>query len=302
MEPDNHAVAAHAPTRARAAAVRRVFLITLALNLLVAVVKGVYSLVSGSLTLGADTIHSVLDGSSNVLALLGMHFSSAPADAGHPYGHRKVEILAALGIGVLIAIGLFEIASSAVAALLGHRPAPVVGWTGFVLVGATMVVNFFVARYEHRRGHELVSPLLSADARHTHADLYASAAVLVSFVGARAGLSWTDGAGSLVLVVLVGRVAWEVFRDNIPSLLDAAVLDPARVTAIAGEIAGVKNIHRVRSRGTRWAVEVDLHMQVDADMKVEDAHRIAHLVEDELRSKLPELTDVVVHVEPITPS
>jgi cation diffusion facilitator family transporter len=282
----------------RAQAVKRVFLITLGLNLLVAAAKAVYSVLSGSVTLGADAFHSALDGSANLLALLGMHFSAAPADAGYPYGHRKVEILAALGVGVLITFGLFEVAESSLAALRGHRPPPSVGWTAFAVVLGSMAVNFFVARYEDRKGHELASPLLSADASHTHADLYASGAVLLSFLGARSGLYWADGVGGLILVVMVGHVAWQVFRDNIPSLLDAAIVDPARVTAIAEGIAGVRNIHKVRSRGTKWAVEIDLHMQVEADMKVDDAHCLARLVARELRSALPHISDVVVHIEP----
>ena len=161
-----------------------------------------------------------------------------------------------------------------------------------------MAVNYFVARYESRKGRELDSPLLEADAHHTRSDLYASAAVLLSFLGAKGGLAWADGVCGFVVVIMVGHVAFSVFRDNIPSLLDAAVLDPARVRNLAAAIAGVQNIHRIRSRGTKWAVELDLHMQVAADMSVEQAHRLAHAVEDELRAQVPHVSDVVVHIEP----
>jgi cation diffusion facilitator family transporter len=285
--------------RERNAAVRRVFWITLVLNFVVAAAKGVYSVLSGSVTLGADAFHSVLDGSANVLALVGMHLSTAPASATHPYGRRKIELLAAVGIGVLIAVSLVEVAIAAIHSLAGGRPAPDIRWSGFAVVLASMAVNFFVARYEGAKGRALASPLLSADAHHTRSDLYASGAVLLSFVGARFGLSWADGVCGLVVVLMVGHVAWEVFRENVPSLLDAAVLDPADVRAIGATITGVHGIHRVRSRGTKFAVELDLHMQVAAEMKVEDAHRIAAAVERELRLRLPQLSDVVVHIEPI---
>src|SRR5689334_25002450 len=92
----------------RRAAVRRVFLLTLGLNAAVALAKAGYGYLSGSLTLGTDSLHSMLDASSNVLALFGLRWSAAPADARHPYGRQKIEILAALGIGVLIVAGLFE--------------------------------------------------------------------------------------------------------------------------------------------------------------------------------------------------
>jgi cation diffusion facilitator family transporter len=285
-------------TRRRAAAIKRVFWITLVLNFVVAAGKGVYSVLSGSVTLGADAFHSVLDGSANVLALVGMHLSAAPASAAHPYGRRKIELLAALGIGVLITISLFEVATAAVQSLVGRHPPPDIGWMGFAVVLASMAVNWGVARYEHRQAHALNSPLLAADAHHTESDLYASGAVLLSFVGARLGLWWADGVGGLVVVLMVGHVAWQVFRENVPSLLDAAVLDPAQVRAIGGRIEGVLGVHRVRSRGTKWAVELDLHLQVDAEMKVEDAHRLANQVERQLRVQLPQLSDVVVHIEP----
>jgi cation diffusion facilitator family transporter len=227
-----------------------------------------------------------------------MHLSTKPASAAHPYGRRKIELLAAVGIGVLIAVSLLEVASAAWHSLSRQRPPPDIGWTGFAVVLASMAINFFVSRYEAAQGRALQSPLLAADAHHTQSDIYASGAVLLSFIGAQRGLWWADGVCGLVVVLMVGRVAWSVFRENVPSLLDVAVLDPTAVREIGGAVEGVLGIHRVRSRGTQWAVELDLHMQVAADMKVEDAHRIGNCVEAELRAKLPQVSDVVVHIEP----
>lgn len=301
----------HAATRAgrqggrqvdRVREVRRVFWITLGLNALVAISKASYGYITGSVALGTDSVHSILDGASNVLALFGLHWSTAPANARHPYGHRKIEILAALGIGVLIVISLFELAEAAVASLRGHRPPPQIGWPAYAVVIGTMVINFFVTRYEHGKGHELSSHLLCADAEHTKSDLYASGAVLLSFLAVRNGLYWADGVGGLILVVLVGRAAWMVFRENVPVLLDAAILDPAGIIDLAGQVDGVENVHRVRSRGMRSAVELDLHMQVAPETRVIDAHRLASRIENDLKLKFPELSDVVIHIEPTPPT
>ncbi len=287
-------------SRARNAGVRRVFIITLVLNLVVAGAKGIYSSLSGSVTLGADSFHSLLDGLANILALVGMHFVATPADAGHPYGHRKFEMIAALGIGVLIAVSLVEIGGAAFSSLRHSTPPPDIGWPGFAVVIGTMAVNLGVTRYEHAEGHRLKSPLLLADARHTQSDLYASGAVLASFIGARFGIRWADGLGGLVVVILVGRVAWDVFRENIPTLVDAAVLDPKDIRALAAPLQsdGLRDVHAVRSRGTRFAAELDLHLTVDPNMSVRDAHALSHRLEDLLRGDLPHLTDVVIHVEP----
>jgi cation diffusion facilitator family transporter len=299
-ESHGHAAARPAQTTGadRVRAVRRVFWITLGLNAIVAISKASYGYITGSVALGTDSVHSILDGASNVLALLGLHWSTAPANPRHPYGHRKIEILAALGIGVLIVISLFELAGAAVESLRGHRAAPHVGWAAYAVVAGTMVINFFVTRYEHDRGHELGSHLLCADAKHTQSDLYASGAVLLSFLAVRNGWAWADGAGALILVALVGRAAWLVFKDNVPVLLDAAILDPARIVDLAAHVEGVENVHRVRSRGMRNAVELDLHMQVAPGMSVMDAHRLASQIENDLKLKFPELSDVVIHIEP----
>jgi cation diffusion facilitator family transporter len=290
-----------AAARARHDAVRRVFIITLILNAAVALAKASYGWLSHSLSLGTDSLHSILDASGNVLALLGLHWSAAPADARHPYGRRKIEILAALGIGVLITIGMFELAVAAVGALRGHAAPPEVGPAGFAVVLATMGVNLFVTRYEGGKARELASPLLRADAEHTRSDLYASAAVLASFVAVRAGFAWADGVATLLLVALIGHVAWEVFRENVPILIDAAVLDPSGVIDVARDMEGVHDVHRVRSRGVRHAVELDLNLRVAPEMSLLEAHALSLRLRAELQVKFPDLSDVVIHVEPAAP-
>jgi cation diffusion facilitator family transporter len=293
---DAKAVAEAARVRGRA--VRRVFVVALILNTAVGVMMAIYGYVSHSLSVGTDSLHSILDAGANLLALFGLHWSAAPADDQHPYGRRKIEILAALGIGVLIVIAMFEFAVAAVRALLGHATPPQIGVGGFVVVFVTMLVNALVARYEHRKAHELGSNLLHADAHHTKSDLYASGAVLASFLAVRAGFSWADGVATLVLVALISHVAWEVFSENVPILIDAAVLDPAHVIDVARGMAGVRDVHRVRSRGVHHAVELDLHLQVGSDMSLRAAHALAREIEAQLRVKFPELSDVVIHIEP----
>ncbi|MDB4982588.1 MAG: cation diffusion facilitator family transporter [Myxococcales bacterium] len=299
VDPNAGLTAAAANTRTQA--VRTVFIITLFLNAAVAIAKAGYGYFSHSLSLGTDSLHSMLDASGNVLALLGLHWSAAPADARHPYGRRKMEIIAALGIGVLISIGMFELALAAVASLRGHSAPPEIGPVGFAIVVATMIVNFFVTRYEGRKSHELHSALLHADAEHTRSDLYASTAVLASFAAVRAGFAWADGVATLLLVFLVGHVAWEIFRENVPVLLDAAVLDPSGVVEVARDMPGVRDVHRVRSRGVHHAVELDLHLRVASEMTLREAHALSERLKTELRVKFPELSDVVIHVEPSGP-
>jgi cation diffusion facilitator family transporter len=296
----SHATHTHPrPTTAEARrAVQRIFVVTLALNLVVAAAKALYGYFSGSLALGSDAVHAALDGSSNVLALLGLRWAAAPADANHPYGRHKIEILASVGIGVLIVLALVELCEAAVRSLLSHRPPPSIGGVGFAVLGATMAINFVITRYENRRGHELGSALLRADAQHTLSDLYASFAVLVSFIGVRLGWKAADPIGAIAVIVLVGRAAWVVFRDNVPTLLDAAVINAARVDQLTRRDECVQQVTRIRSRGSRSAMQLELDVHVDPDMTIADAHLLTNRIEATLRHEFPELTDVGIHAVP----
>ena len=284
-----------------ARAIRRVFIVTLALNIVVAAAKAGYGYASGSIAIGTDAIHAILDGSSNVLALLTLHWSQAPADEGHPYGHRKIEILTALGIGVLIVVGLFELLSAAIRSLVGHAAPPEIGWGGFAIVSATIAINFGVSRYEGARGRALGSPSLCADAQHTGSDLYASIAVLLSFAGVRLGLRWADPLGALLVAGLVGRAAWLVFRETVPTLIDAAVIDADRVAALARQATGVVDVHHVRSRGLKTAVQLDMRITVDPTMTVAAVSEVVLQIEKALKTNFPDLADVTIRAVPAEP-
>jgi cation diffusion facilitator family transporter len=282
----------------QAAAVRRVVVLVLVLNLVVAIAKGVYAAWSGSLAVALDAVHSLVDASANVVGIVALRFAQAPPDDEHPYGHAKIELLAAAGIGVLIGVATFEFAARAVSGLVHGTPAPPVPDVGFVVVGATLVINVGVAWYEHRRGKTLGSAFLQADAAHTASDVLVTIAVLASFILSRLGVTWADSACALMVTVVIGRVAWRILRDNFGALIDRAALAPADVTGTVMAIAGVTGCHRVRSRGVGAQVAVDLHITVDGELSVARAHDIAHDVEAALRARFVDLVDVTIHVEP----
>ncbi|HJZ86955.1 MAG TPA: cation diffusion facilitator family transporter [Polyangia bacterium] len=284
--------------RERLRQIRWTMLWVLGANLAVAAAKALYGWRSGSVSISSDAIHSALDGSANIIGLIGLQVAAAPADSGHPYGHRKFEILASAGVGLLIFAGGWELGRAAVMSLIHGSPPPLIGPGGFAVVLATIVANALVSRAEHRAGTRLESPFLVADSRHTASDMLASIAVLIAFVGARAGVRWADPLGGLIVLALVLRVGWRVLRENVAVLVDAVVVDPDRVRELAAAVAGVRSIHRVRSRGTVGAAHLDLHLLVDPELTVRAAHGMAHKVEDRLREGIPGLVDVTIHVEP----
>ena len=267
------------------------------LNVLVAVAKLLYGWRSGAIAMTADGIHSLLDASSNVIGLVGIAVAKRPPDANHPYGHRKYETFAALGVAVMLFAGCQQVVH-AVVERLRHPTPPAITAMGFVVIGVTLAINLLVVWVERRAGRRLMSELLTSDAAHTASDVAASLLVLGSFVAARVGLPWTDVVAALVIVVLVAIAGVRILLGTLSTLSDERRIPPGEVEASALEEPGVLEAHNVRSRGPQDDIHLDLHILVDARMAIASAHALGHRVEQRLRDRWPGLTDVVVHVEP----
>jgi cation diffusion facilitator family transporter len=156
----------------------------------------------------------------------------------------------------------------------------------------------FVAAYEARRGRALGSAFLMADAAHTASDVGVTVGVLASMGLARAGIDWADPVAALLVTVMIARVAWRVLVVNVDVLLDAASLPAKDVREVVLAVEGVRGCHRVRSRGVESAYQVDLHVLVDGEQALAEAHEISHRVEAALKARFAGVVDVVIHVEP----
>ncbi len=284
------------PSRDRAVA--RVLWIVLFCNIFVSLTKLGVSLATGALAVFADGIHGLLDASSNLVGLLGIAMGSRPPDAGHPYGHRRFETLAAVVIGLFILLGMVEILHGLLDGLRGHRAAPVVTVGAAVVLALTVVGNVLTSRFEKRRGVELRSGLLSADASHTFTDGLGTLSVLLSFGAVALGFAFADLVAAAVVTVLIAYTAVEVLRTNIGALMDNVRLDPQKVRGVAMSVPGVKGAHKIRSRGSQDFIQVDLHIHLDPQWTVTQAHAATHQVADAVKAAFPGVSDVVIHTEP----
>jgi cation diffusion facilitator family transporter len=264
----------------------------------VAAVKGAYGLFSGSLAVASDAVHSLLDAASYVVAFVVLRAAEAPPDEDHPYGHRKIEIVAASFVGIIIAAGSLRFGFEAVQSLVHNRPPARVGWHGLVVEGATLVVNIFVARYEARKARELGSAFLAADSAHTGSDVWVTVGVMVGLGATIAGLHRADAVVAIVVIGVIARAAWMILAENVGVLVDRVVIDAQKIRDVAGAVDGVAGIHRVRSRGLTGAVHLDFHLLVDGELPLRRAHEISHAVETAVRGSFPDVVDVTIHVEP----
>lgn len=267
-------------------------------NAIVAAAKIAYGLLSGSLAIQADGFHSILDGANNVVALAVMRIAAQPPDEGHPYGHRKFEVLGSLVIGVLVLFMILRVGEAAWSALRG-APGPSLGVEAYGVMLVTLAVNLVVTTYEQREGRRWDSTLLTADARHTLADVFVTLAVLVGVLGVRLGWGKADAVASIGVLALMAWLGYTIIRRAVQVLADESVIDPAQLASVAESIEGVQRCHRARSRGGSGDVKVDVVIEVDPEISVKNAHSIADRVEEAIQERFSEVDDVVVHVEPL---
>jgi cation diffusion facilitator family transporter len=274
-----------------------VLLVTLAANLAAVGLKLAAGVHARSLAVMAEAANSSLDAWNNVLALTLAGIAAQAPDEEHPYGHAKFETLGALAIVAFLSITVYELVSSAISRLIHGSIYPDVGPFVVAAMMFAVVMNFFVSRYEDRRGRELDSEILRADATHTRSDMYASAAVLASLAIVSLGFTSADSIFTLLVAAVIARAGWRILQRSVPILVDARAVEGTRIREIALASRGVIDAFDVRSRGREGEMFAELTVTVDPALDVARAHRIADEVERAVAQELG-AREVVVHVEP----
>jgi cation diffusion facilitator family transporter len=277
--------------------IKLVLVLVLILNWTVALAKIIAGSVFGIMSMVADGLHSFSDGSSNIIGLIGITAASKPVDETHPYGHKKIENFTALGITVLLLLVCYEIAQQAIDKFF--HPAPhTVNWITFAVMLTTLAINYFVMKYEYKRGKELNSDILVSDSMHTQSDVLVSSTVIITLIGLQFGLWWIDSLGSLIVIGFILHAAFQITRHVFNVLVDQAAGDREKMLQICMSFKEVKLCHKLRTRGREDDIHVDLHISVAKDMNVEQAHALSHQIQEKLKGSNLGITDVVIHIEP----
>lgn len=275
----------------------RVLYRVLAVNLAVAITKIALGYTTGAVSILSEGFHSLTDSASNVVALVGVSVARRPPDAEHPYGHRKYETMASLGILGFLVIVLVQVLGAALDRLL-HGGTPRVFPEGIGIMTLTLVVNLAVVSYEMREGRRLTSEVLRADAKHTRSDVLTSIAVLGALVGVWWGYPMLDPLAALVVAAFIGHACWSIARDASLILGDHIVIAEDDVRAVVQSVPDVLGCEKIRTRGSADHAFLDLHLWLDGETPLERAHATSHVVKDKLMARFPQLADVVIHIEP----
>jgi len=271
------------------------------INIVLAVSKVAAGIFGNSYALVADGIESTADSVTAMIVWIGLRISARPPDSTHPYGHGKAESIAALIVSLFVlgAAGLIAFQSIGGISSPQHTPAP---YTLLVLV-AVIVIKELMYRKIYNIGDEIHSGALKSDAWHHRSDAVTS---LAAFVGISIALiggegyevadDWAALAACLVIAFNGTRLVFTALSD----IMDAAPPQETQdaVRRIAKETDAVVDVEKCRVRKSGLGLLLDIHVVVDGDITVRQGHDIAHQVQDRLHRALPEIRDVVVHIEP----
>ncbi len=280
----------------------RAALLSIASNAALIVLKLVAGVITGSVAIITEAIHSAVDLVASFIAYFSVRQAEEPADASHRYGHEKFENVAAAAEGVLILIGSGVIIYAALRSLVLGPDLHSLG-LGIGVLAFSTVVNLGVSTWLFRRAHETQSAALEGDAAHLRTDAYTSAGVLVGLALVQfTGAEWLDPVVALVIagaIVVTGlRIvarAWGVLVDE---ALPDAELAAIRETIEGFSDRGIVGYHQLRTRRAGARRYVDLHLQFRTGTSLEDAHGTAHALQDRIAGRLPGGADVLIHLEP----
>ncbi len=270
-------------------------------NLLLAIIKGVAGTLGNSNALIADAIESTADVFSSTLVFFGLKYTTKPADQNHPYGHGRAEPLI-----TFIVVGFLIIAASAIAyesiGNIGSPKNPPRGWTLLVL-GIIIIWKEISYRYVIYKSRVTHSSSLKADAWHHRTDAITS---ITAFIGISIALIMGEGYESaddwaaLIAAVIILYNSYKIFRPALGEIMDEQVYDGLikKIREIAKEVDGVVDTEKCFVRKSGLKFHVDLHATVDGSISVKSGHDIAHHLKDTLKNKLPQVENVLIHIEP----
>jgi cation diffusion facilitator family transporter len=257
--------------------VRRVTWIGLFVNIFLSGLKFVAGFFGRSQALIADAIHSLTDTTTDIAVIAGSHYWDRPPDEDHPYGHRRLETLVSVFIGIMLAAAGAGIGWQALATLHEKHGEPP-GWIAVLAALVSIVAKEIIYRWTAAAGRRIKSPALAANAWHHRTDAISSLPVLVAVGGAKIFPSWSflDHVGAAVVSIFILHAAWKIVWPGISELIDVGAPKEIQkhIYKVASKNNRVKEVHKIRTRYISTSIQVDLHIVVDGEISVRPCARV----------------------------
>ena len=289
---------------------RQIYRITLvgsAGNALLVVFKFVAGIIGHSAAMVADAVHSLSDFITDIIVLVFVSISAKPQDSSHDYGHGKFETLATLFISLALvaaAIGIIVSGAQKLAAWLNGADLEAPGSLALWAAVISILMKEWMFRFTARKGRELDSPALKANAWHHRSDALSSIGAAVGIGGAvLLGGRWTvlDPLASIVVGAMLVKVAWEIMRPSLGELTDESLPEKTEeeILEVFHSFSDISEPHNLRTRRIGNRVAIEAHIRMDGKMTLQQAHEITSKIEGELKERFGNGTIVTLHMEPL---
>ena len=282
--------------------IKSVTYLGIGINIALTVIKVVIGLLSGSLALLADGIHSLSDIATDAVVLLGLRLSSKEPDQCHPYGHGRAETFSAgLVALILIVVGGAMIYYATMAIARDETTTPRIG----VLIAAifSIAAKEWLYRVTKKAAIQSNSPALYANAWHHRSDAFSSIAVVIGFISLEFGFGHGDQTAAIavgLMIIFVGvRIIGDCMRELTESAIDADTIE--HIKQIINSDSSIRQWHKLRTRTVGRELFLDLHILVDPELNISAAHEIAERLENTLDDEISRPVNITVHIEPDTP-
>lgn len=279
---------------------RKVTIIGAIADFFLGVAKLTVGWLANSQALVADGIHSFSDLATDAFVLYAAKHSNKEADAGHPYGHGRIETLATVVLGATLILVALGIAADAIMRLINANELLTPGALALFVAAVSIASKEWIYHYTIRAAKKYKSDLLRANAWHSRSDAVSSIVVLIGIGGAMLGYPLLDAVAAVVVAVMIAKVGSDLARSSSEELIDSALdeEETEKLQQIMLAVPGVRAVHELRTRTSAGDAFVDVHIQVDPKLSVSEGHQIGDSVRNALLNGSELVSDVTVHIDP----
>lgn len=281
----------------------RVALVTIVWNLILSVGKLLAGVFAHSGAMISDAVHSASDVFSSIIVIIGVRIASRDSDKEHPYGHERMECVAAIILATVLCITGFGIGLSACKNIFSgdYANLAIPGMLALIAALVSIIVKEAMFWYTRYYARKIDSGALMADAWHHRSDALSSVGALIGIGGARLGFPILDSVASVVICVFIVKAAYDIFMDAIDKMIDKACDEETeqQLRDCATAVDGVEGIDLLMTRVFGNKIYVDIEIDANGDKTLREAHEIAESVHDSIEKNFPKVKHIMVHVNPV---
>ena len=278
----------------------KVSIITIIVNLGLSLVKFVVGIIGKSQALVSDAVHSASDVVSTVAVMFGINLSSKQSDNSHPYGHERIECIFSIILAMMLFMTGVGIGITAVKTIISGTEIEIPSKFALIVAVVSIGVKEWMYHFTKHTAEKINSSSMLADAWHHRSDALSSVGSLIGVAGAILGFPICEPIASIIICIFIAKAAADIFFDSVNRLVDRACTDEEieKIKACITEIDGVMRIDKLMTRRFGSKIYVDLEIAEDGGISLNEAHRIAEAVHDNIENKIENIKHCMIHVNP----